>query len=165
MKNSMIVLLLCCWTLMKVQAQNKVEVNGMTFQYEIKNEQLEITLEAPTTGWLGVGFNTDNNIVGSDLLLFHIVEGKTEGLDMYVKGFGDPREDKLIGGTDDIRIISGVESAGHSKVRFSIPLQSKDQYDFKHVAGQDFWLILAYSVDDDFGHHSRMRKHIRYRLK
>ena len=39
-------------------------------------------------------------------------------------------------------------------------MNSKDSNDFVHELGKEAWLILAYSVDDDFGHHSRVRKHI-----
>ena len=110
------------------------------------------------------GQNQENNIVKSDLLLVHVVNDKVEALDMYVLGFGNPKEDETIGGSMDIRMLAGEEKNGQTKVTFKIPIASKDQYDFSHKIGQQFWLILAYSMEDDFGHHSRMRKHVLFTL-
>lgn len=145
-------------------AQDRVDLGGMTASHRIVDDRVEFTLTAPTTGWLGIGFNDRNNIVGSDLYLLHVVKGKTSGQDMYVKGAGDPRLDQSLGGTNDIQIISGEESGGKTKIVFSLPLASQDKNDFQLAPGRELWLILAYSTHDEFDHHSRMRKHVRFTL-
>lgn len=145
-------------------AQDRVELGGMTTKHRIVGDRVEFTLTAPTNGWLGIGFNDRNSIVGSDLYLMHVIDGKTAGQDMYVKGAGDPRLDQSLGGTSDLQIISGEESAGKTKVVFSLPLNSTEQYDYQLEPGKSLWLILAYSTHDEFAHHSRMRKHVRFTL-
>lgn len=146
-------------------AQQEVVVNGMTFSYQLLDQEIEITLKAPTSGWVGVGFNSENNIVKSDLLLFNIVDGKTTSLDMWVKGFGNPLSDQVLGGTNDISHLKGKEQNGYTTVTFRLPFPSTDQFDFEHRLGQSFWLILAYSTHDEFDHHSRMRKHMLFKFE
>lgn len=142
-----------------------LEINGMQLTYQLENDSIEITLSAPTKGWVGIGFNRENNIVGGDLLLFHYVNGKVEAKDLFVKGFGDPRDDKQLGGNKSVVILEGEESSHETTVKFKLALDSQDPYDFKHERGNDFWLIMAYSTHDDFDHHSRMRKHLLYRFE
>ncbi len=145
-------------------AQQAIEVSQMSFTYTIEQDSLHGTLKAPTKGWVGVGFNSKNDIVGSDLLLFRVVSGKVEGLDMYVKSFGNPLQDSENGGRNSVKLKEGSESEKSTQISFSIPLNSKDPNDFVHIPGQKSWLILAYSVEDDFGHHSRVRKHLPFKL-
>ncbi len=142
-----------------------VFAGGMRMDYEIVNDSIIISLNAPTTGWIGIGFNDENNIVGSDLLLFHVVDGKPEGIDMHVQGIGDPRQDTDLGGITSFTLLHGKEANRNTEVRFSIPIKSQDQYDFQHTLSKSFWLILAYSAYDDFDHHSIMRRHIPFILE
>ena len=116
-------------------------------------------------GWVGVGFNSKNSIVGSDLLLFNIKGKKVTRTDLFVKGAGNPVKDSANGGKNTAVIHGGTQESGYTKIQFSIPLDSKDSNDFVHVLGQKYWLILAYSVSDDFDHHSRVRKHVPFILK
>lgn len=142
--------------------QNTIAVKGMEFKYEILEDKVKIVLAAPTKGWVGVGFNTQNSIVESDLYLFRVKDGRTEGLDMKVISFGNPQEDQVLGGTIDFSKLKGKEENGTTQITFQLPLNTRDQYDFDHQLNKPFWLILAYSTQDDFGHHSRVREHIKF---
>ncbi|MEL6484716.1 MAG: DOMON domain-containing protein, partial [Bacteroidota bacterium] len=141
-----------------LKAQQSVEASGIVFQYEVQNDSLHAVLNARTKGWVGVGFNSKNSIVGSDLLLFHVRGKQVKDTDLFVKGAGNPVKDSENGGKNTISIKKGTEDGGYTKIHFSIPLDSGDPNDFVHVLGQKAWLILAYSVSDDFDHHSRVRK-------
>ncbi|MEL6306126.1 MAG: DOMON domain-containing protein, partial [Bacteroidota bacterium] len=154
---------LCVYTGLK--AQQSVEASGITFQYEVKGDSIHAVLSAPTEGWVGVGFNSKNSIVGSDLLLFNIRSKKVTGTDLFVKSAGNPVQDSGNGGKNTAVIHGGTQESGYTKIQFSIPLDSNDPNDFVHVLGQKYWLILAYSVSDDFDHHSRVRKHIPFVLE
>ncbi len=158
----MIRLILCISLLLPsgLMAQKEVEVGGMTLTYVWQEEDLLITLTAPTTGWLGMGLNHRNHIIGSDLLLFHIEEGQAEGQDMYVVSLGNPKSDKRLGGEDSFEILDSSERDGKSTITFRLKGQGDEELDFRPGRGEDFWLIMAYSTHDDFGHHSRMRRHI-----
>lgn len=142
-----------------------IRLGKMDCIYELKNGQLQITLSAPTEGWLAVGFNNQNSIEGADLLMFCVKGTEVIFEDQFVHAVGKYPEDRLCGGESNIRMESAAEEPGRTVVKFSVPLNSGDKLDFVHQVGQDFWLILAYSVSDDFDHHSIMRKHIKTRWK
>ena len=145
--------------------KHQVEMGGMKMDYKIEDNEMTITLAAPTEGWLAVGFNDKNDIVHSDLLMFAIKDEQIIAEDRYVKGFRDYPIDEEQGGTTNIEVIKGKETKKGTTVTFKIPLQSGDEKDFQHQANKDVWLILAYSTSDDFQHHSVMRKHRKVRLK
>lgn len=159
------ILCICLCAFADLCCQQTTTVSSISFTYTLAGTNLECTLKAPTNGWVGVGFNKKNTIVDSDLLLFHVVNGKAASIDMYVKGFGNPVKDTQLGGRNSISILDGTEDKHSTTIRFSIPLNSGDPNDFVHEIGKEFWLILAYSVDDDFSHHSRVRKHILFTLQ
>ncbi len=145
--------------------QQTHQTDGISLTYTIADKHLVCELKAETLGWVGVGFNTENSIVGSDLLLFNIVKGQASCVDLFVKSAGNPLPDEALGGKHTIELLDAEEKSSTTKVKFSIPLSSGDPFDFKHEMGKRFWLILAYSVADDFKHHSRVRRHIPITLK
>ncbi len=160
----MIYLVLNLFSLMSIPSgyptQKEIDVGGMELTYSWHEDQLIFTIDVPTTGWAGVGFNTKNDIAHADLLLFHIVDDKPEARDMYVVKPGQPQDDQKLGGTCNVNILESWEKDGETHIVFSIPAKSRDPYDFQHTPDKELWLILAYSNHDDFGHHSRMRRHV-----
>lgn len=147
------------FTSVLVQAQLSVTLSEITWTCTPIGDDLVMELQAPTTGWVGVGFNQENSILQSDLLLFNIVDGQATGTDLYVKGFGNPQADKALGGDRNVEILSFREEDNHTYIQFRRPLKAADAYDFQLQAGEAFWLILAYSTHDEFEHHSRVRQH------
>lgn len=146
-------------------AQGNVDIGGMRMSYQLEGDSIEISLFGPTKGWIGIGFNATNCIVKSDLILLKVENDQVKHLDMYVRGVGNPVEDTRLNGTDDVHIKDFFEDHRGTSITFKIPLRSSDKYDFRHELGKLFWLIIAYSVSDDFGHHSRMRKHVQFKLE
>ena len=163
MKSVYLWLLLAFPFVLSAQRES-VSIQGMELSYALRSDSIDITLSAPTRGWVGIGFNKVNSIVGSDLILFHIVENKSEVLDMFVLSAGNPKPDHELGGSTAAVIKQASEKGNRTIIDFSIPLRSKDPNDFPLEPGKDFWLILAYSTHDEFDHHSRMRRHIQYRF-
>ncbi len=135
----------------------------MEAEFRISNDSIDLDFFAPTQGWLAVGFNDRDAIVGSDLIQMRVRNGQVEIQDQLVTGLGQHPQDEELGGQNNIRILSGQEERKGTKIRCRIPLRSGDANDFQHQDGQAFWLILTYSVDDDFNHHSRLRRHRKIR--
>ncbi len=156
---------ICCLLSAGLYGQQVISAQGMSFTYRMEKDMLRCTLQAKTKGWVGVGFNTKNSIVGSDLYLFNIINNKASGVDLYVKSAGNPLKDMELGGKSTFRILEATEGENTTRVQFTIPLNSGDSYDFVHKVGEQYWIILAYSVADDFGHHSRVRKHLPFTLE
>lgn len=129
-------------------------------QYKWEGDSITLQITAPANGWLAVGFNTENNIIGSDLLQFAVNNGKIQAEDQLVTGPQVHPTDLSLGGQHNIHLLDFAEIPGQTAVRFRIPARSGDPMDFKHALNQPFWLITAYSVSDDFQHHSIQRKHL-----
>lgn len=154
-----VLLLLACFFGFSASAQMEVTLNDMTWTCTKEGDYLVMELRAPTQGWVAVGFNQKNNIVHSDLLMFHVANGKTESMDMYVKGFGNPQTDISLGGQHNIEVLDFEETGKETYIQFRRLWKGKDSNDFQLKNGESFWLVLAYSTHDEFDHHSRFRKH------
>ena len=152
-----IILTLLSW--MNSPADQEIRMEQMIMHYSIEHDSLHVHLRAPTRGWLAIGFHNKNNIIGNDLKMLRVIDGMVQGEDQFVTGFQQHPEDKSVGGDNHLFLKGGRETDIFTEIWFSIPLQSGDQYDFSHVAGKGCWVMLAYSVSDDFQHHSRMRQH------
>lgn len=141
-------------------AQQTITESGMTLHYQVQADHLLLTLTAPMTGWVAIGFNETNHIVGSDLKMMGLKHGSSYASDQYVVGVGKHPTDISQGGASDIEVIQAHEAGGQTKMVFRLPLTNADKWDFQHQLNKPFWLILAYSVSDDLDHHSRVRRHV-----
>lgn len=144
---------------------HELKVGPMTLRYEVQQDSLWLQLKAPTKGWIAIGFNDRNDIVGSDLLMFSVRNGLVFYEDQFVKAAQQHPADWELGEGSSIQMIEGTETEGWTSATFKIPLYANEPYDFNHQPGKDFWLIMAYSLHDDFDHHSIMRKHRKYAWK
>lgn len=144
----------------KVYSQREVKTGQLLFTYEIVGDSLHCFLSAPTQGWLLVGFNTENSTQQADFKFFAITETGLNYADYKNTDRRNYVPDTSLQGENNIRIHYYKENKTGSSVLFSIPLKTMDSNDFQHDIHKKFWLILAYSVADDFQHHSIHRKHL-----
>jgi len=139
-------------------AQQQLRLGDIQIRYEWEGDSLYIQLQAPTQGWIAIGFNQQNDILGSDLLQFAVSDGQIHWEDQYVSAPQMHPPDER----QNLRLIRFSETADQTLVAFKIPANSGDPLDFVHHPHRPFWLIAAYSVSDDFQHHSIQRKHTRW---
>lgn len=151
-----LIMLICT----QIKAQKEIEANQMILRYEIIGDSIYGFISAPTTGWILIGFNDQNTVNKADLKFFSVVNGKAMVSDHKNLGFRDYPADSTLGGANEIRIIYHSERENQTGFLFALPLRTDDSNDFQHTVDQSFWLILAYSEEDDFKHHSMMRKHL-----
>lgn len=139
----------------------RVAIDGMQARWRVHGEELVIELAADTTGWMVVGFNDRDHIVGADLVLVRVVGGKAELHDHHVVAAGDHRPDPTP--SAGRRILDHAQSSGQTRARLALPLASSDPHDHRLTGPGERWMILAWSVSPDLDHHSRVRRHIRLR--
>jgi len=140
---------------------NQLTVERMEIEWERQGQQIHFKLSAPTNGWLAIGFNHEDNILHADLKMWRIKDGKAEAKDLYVVGLGNPKSDQLLGGEYSISNLLGEETGQSTQISCTIDFSSKHYSDANLDFSKPLWLIAAYSVSDDFGHHSIMRKHVK----
>ncbi|MEM6264099.1 MAG: DOMON domain-containing protein [Bacteroidota bacterium] len=137
-----------------------IQKNGMAFQWRIQGEFLEMKLSGPTIGWIAMGFNPKPGLTGTNLIMGHVTDQGTKMEDLYILGPGNPQPVNKLGGTFSLPAIKGHEDDSGTYLEYQIPLQAKDAYHHTLKPGQQYYVLLAYSVSDDFDHHSRMRTEV-----
>jgi DOMON domain len=145
--------------MMNNQKPKQLEVNGMMVEWHHRNDRVFFTIAAPTEGWVTLGFNDKDDILHTNLIFCRVQLGKVEVADHYVLGFGDHQPTEKLGGVSNVKDISGEEKDGKTTASFSMPTKSLDKFHFNLDEGTPLWFICAFSAEDDFNHHSRMRAH------
>lgn len=149
--------LLAGWA--QAQPVAEVTIEGMRARWQVEGPNLVVQLEAETTGWLLIGFNDRDDIVGADLKFVRVVDGRAELHDHHVVAAGDHRDDRAHGGAVEGRILGYEQRDGHTRVRLQLPLSPTDPHDHVLHVDRPVWMILAWSVSSDLDHHSRVRRH------
>ncbi len=135
--------------------------NRMTVNYTHHGDMISFDLSAPTTGWIAIGFNEHRGIVGSHLIMCRIVDGKPEVVEHYTISAGKYKPIIDLGGKSAISNIKGEQDNGTTNVSFDIVTSTIDQYHKDLSEGKEYYIMLAYSLSDDFQHHSIMRTNIK----
>lgn len=137
-------------------AQTHSDVNtriaGVDVGVQRDGARLHVTLVAPTTGWVAVGFDPSRGMAGADILIGY-VDGDTVLVrdDYGVSPFSHAPDERRRG-TSDIADAAGHERDGRTTLSFSIPLDSGDAMDNPLVPGREYPILVAYGPDgaDDF---------------
>jgi len=155
-----VILCMAILTITQIQPQDsmkEVRKNNMTVSWKMEKEHIHFEMEAPTNGWVAIGFNETTSLVGTYLLMGSIRNGKAEVVEHYTEKPGSYKPITKYGIPNQVNSISGDEKRNLTKLKFSIPISKFSKY-HKQLSTETKWtLLLAYSVDDDFQHHSIMR--------
>jgi DOMON domain len=151
-----------------LQAQHQdfkaTTVNGMTFQWRFEKDYLQCRATAPTNGWVALGFNTKDELNGTNLIMGAVVQDYVTIDDRFIVKPGDHRSITDLGGSEALVNRSGKEVNGTTTVSFSIPLSVNDKFHHNLHEGKEYYVLMAYSQEDDFQHHSIMRTTIKLKL-
>lgn len=102
-------------------ASVRVEARGIVAVLKAREAGLVVDLEAATTGWLMIGFSTENTLVGSDLHFVRVEDGRGIYEDHFVRAHGEHYPDEPLGGGQDGELVSADESAGRTRARLRLP--------------------------------------------
>jgi DOMON domain len=136
---------------------NRVTHNGMSVSWRIDQTHIYFELEASTEGWIAIGFNKKDQLAGTNLIMIAVQKERAILSDRYILAPGDHREIAMLGGEVQAQLLEAWEHQGLTRAIFSLPLKLNDHWRFPLSAGQSLHLLLAYSQEDDFMHHSMMR--------
>lgn len=156
----LIILAMSLLTITQLQAQEnmkEVHKNGMTVKWKIEEEHIHFQMEAPTDGWVTIGFNETTALAGTYLLMGRIRNGKAEVVEHYTERPGSYKPVVDYGVPSQVVKVSGEEKEGRTSLEFSIPIKKVSKYHKQLSPGTKWNLLIAYSLDDDFQHHSIMR--------
>jgi DOMON domain len=137
-----------------------VSAQGMSVRWAFSGDQVEFTLSAPTQGWLAIGFNESDALPGTYLVMGRVQAGKAEVVEHKTLAPGDYRPLHTLGGQASVSGVTGRETSSETVLRFCLPQWVADGLHRRLVPGSRWSLLLAYSREDDFQHHSMMRTHM-----
>ncbi len=150
------------------QAQQKdfesVTVNGMTFHWRFDKDHLQCRATAPTKGWIAIGFNTKDELSDTNLIMGAVEQGYVTVEDRFIIKPGDHRSVIDLGGSEALMHRSGQEENGATTIAFSLPLSVNDKFHHNLYEGKEYYILMAFSQEDDFRHHSFMRTTIKIKL-
>jgi hypothetical protein len=113
-------------------AQNEpivAEASGIKLSIVLKGDTAEVTVSAPVTGWVAVGFDPSNRMKDANFLIGYVKNGVAAARDDFGVGATSHAEDEKIGGKNNIISFSGTESDGTTTMTFIIPRDSGDSKD------------------------------------
>ncbi|MEM7573215.1 MAG: hypothetical protein AAF433_09955 [Bacteroidota bacterium] len=141
------------------------ELGPMQYRWEHRGDRVFFEVISPDDGWIVLGLNQQDNIVGASLFFGGQRNEEQYFAERYVTGFGENSSFAELGWASKIADVSVTTTADdRERLSFSLPHQPVADYEYDLSPGQSVWLILAYSVSDDLGHHSRFRQHVQVRL-
>jgi len=152
----MILLLLLCFQF-EEHPKKTVKQNGMEVSWFIQDNRVYFEMQAPTEGWVAIGLHTKNQLQGTNLIMGSISNQGLKVEDHYIQAVGKHQETKAIGGGNALLDTHGKASKTQTTIAFSLPLQAPDIFHKNLKEGKTYYLLMAYSEEDDFQHHSRMR--------
>lgn len=147
------------------QSQHR-QVGDMSVSWTYEDEAILFTVTSPDQGWVVLGFNDENNIVGATLHMGGYDEKTkeqyfSERLTLSAGVHKAKTDIKLPTRVVDVEVLGSTDG---TVMRFRLPFLPAVSGEYDLRPGNELWLILAYSVSDDLDHHSRFRKHIKVML-
>jgi hypothetical protein len=124
--------------------------NGMVVQWRVENTRLHVILQAPSTGWVGIGFHPDYKMQGANFIIGYVRRGEVIITDHFGTRKDRHDSDTKLDGSEDVTVIGGSEEDGKTTVEFTIPLASDDSSDKPLVPGESTPILLAYGPQDNF---------------
>ncbi|TAL38737.1 MAG: DOMON domain-containing protein [Spirochaetes bacterium] len=126
----------------------KVAADKMQLQWSLAGETLTVKLKAPTSGWVGVGFNPTDSMKDANFVMGLVKEGKVTVSSQYGTAKNLHKNVTDLGGKSYVTNAAGKEENNETEISFSMPLKSGDSLDRPITANADTVVLLAYGPGD-----------------
>lgn len=135
-----------------------VDDDGVSFNWHHQAGRLRGTLSAPTTGWIAVGFNEISTLRNTWFVIASVAEVPIR-VEEHIALIPDHRNVVDLGISPSVSHVSGFLGQGRSKLDFSLPHQLPKRPLLRLEPNSATYLMLAWSHEPDFSHHSAWRRH------
>ena len=140
-------------------AERTLSLGDMDFNWRHIEDRLFGRLSAPGSGWLAVGFNRDRQLAGTRFVIAAVAGQEIEA-EVHVAQPPNHRSiEELTGQPSALADLSGHFDGRRSALAFSLPHRTSDRWSQDISSGQRSHLMLAWSHEADFTHHSAWRGH------
>lgn len=163
-----LLILYCMMQTLVIQAQvnypKTLDKNGMKVSWYYENNEIHFTIEAPTTGWLAIGLHKEKSLKNATLYMGRIKNNRGELSEHFTFSLGNYKSHQELNFESQLKLISSNETKTNSKLHFTVPIKAYNEYHKDLHKGQQYYMTLAFSRDDDYQHHSMMRTSIKIKL-
>ncbi len=130
---------------------HSTEVAGVKVYWVNDGRVLCVGLVSPGTGYVAIGFDPVDRMLGANLVLGSVDEGVLTIRDDYGNAATGHDADTTLGGVDNVVSAAGHQWADQTVVEFVIPLSSGDSTDKQLLPGGSYPVLVAYNaLSDDF---------------
>lgn len=120
-----------------------ITINRITLTWKPEGENLNVTIRAPTNGWVAVGFDPSIAMMDANIIIGYVKGDQVFIRDDYGSTLTSHKADVDGGGRDNVTNKRGKEEEGATEIGFTIPLDSGDKRDRKLVVGRRYKVLLA----------------------
>ncbi len=138
--------------------------NDMNVNWHFENDRVYFEMSAPTNGWVAIGFNTHTVIKDSYLLMGNLIDNQPNVVEHYTVSPGNYKPISDLGESSRVKDVSGRQNDHKTTLKFSLPTKALSKYQRDLFKGSYYVMIMAYSREDDFQHHSMMRTSVKINL-
>ena len=136
----------------------RIAAGRMVFEWTHSAARIHGRLSAPAPGWLAVGFN-DKAALADTRFVIASVFGDRVRAEEHIALVPHHVEVSTLGGIPALSDLSGEIVGRETHLAFSLPHNSGGLYARQLEPGTQTHLMLAWSHDPDFTHHSAWRRH------
>ena len=142
--------------------KHKIEAKGVTFEWAVDGQNLNVRLAAKTTGWVGIGFNNTKDMQDATFVIGAVKDGVAKAA-LFV-GTSPSAHSKEVD-QDFVTNVAGKEENGSTELSFTIPLAYAKNPKVKPIAlDKDVPILLAYAIDDSIKTKHRDRAELKVNL-
>lgn len=167
MRKSILITLILAFSMGCLAQENSdksISKNKMKVNWHYKNDRIHFEMSAPTDGWVTIGFNTTSGTKGAYLLMGNIINGKPNVEEHYTLSPGNYKTISSLEEIPQVKDAMGDENFNTTTLKFSLPTKAGNKYQKDLSEGNEYTMIIAYSQEDDFQHHSIMRTSVNVKL-
>jgi len=139
-------------------ATNVIKAAGTLFEWHHADTRLVARLDAPTQGWIAVGFNARPGLRNTRFIIAD-VSTQPIRVEEHLALVPAHREIGALGLAPAIKDARGAFNGTHSQLWFSLAHEIPGPPPLDLGPGQTAHVMLAWSQARDFNHHSAWRRH------
>lgn len=130
----------------------------LTVHWSNDADELLMALEGRTEGFVAIGFEPVQAMMGADMIMGWVSGGEATVLDLNSTGiYGPHPPDEDLGGRDDILEFGGNESGGWTVIEFKRNMNTEDPFDKSFQPGQTVSIIWSMSNSDSLAPRHNVR--------
>lgn len=118
---------------------------------------IRFDISAPTKGWVAIGFNERNQLKDSYLIMGRVKSNHVEIKEFKTLAAGNYKTISELGGKPMLFDLYGEERNDTTYSSFSVPTRLSGEFQKDLSKGNSYFMIKAFSISEDFQHHSIYR--------